>query len=1758
MHAYDRLAMQFPKRVSDIITSLHDFLGKNDMFAYLVMMGERLIELHRVLKPTGKSAKLFVVLIIAAFLFMACMAFNNVPKIHASGGGPSTVCTSTATGAVRLNYQDKSFYADGLFCVFYSDGTNMGYRTSSSGTGSWSSETTIRACTQGYYFSIYFDGTYVYYAYSPDTANTALYYRVGEPTSGGTITWLAAEQTAVAAGGGVIDYAYPTVTVDSNGYVWISYQYCSGSSYAYVTKCGVTVSGGSGAWSSTAAGFPYEISATAESGYYLRAVPLSTSGAVVVIYGGGTGNSLWIDQYTGSSWDSVVSTVHSCEAEYWSAVADGANVDIVYMTGSSFEFQYVEYMSSSNTLSSETTVESGFSTGAYAPAITLDPNTHNLYVFWEGYPTSADVYYAEYVYASSSWTGTTTWIAESTALTSDITLSSFYETYSGYIGLEYQTATSSPYNVRFAFLQLTAPPELSDSGITYSTTIGGASCTFSITATDTVALAPSGTYSFGTNITGTMSWTAPVDFTSALTQTVTETYTLPASGNTVAFAWDLTDNAANVLDTGTLNFLVVPATFTSAEAGITSASPLTEDQKPAVVNGNNYIVASTGGSFQNTYISVYSATSSWAPSTELATTSTAGYGDFYTFIYPSVLPNTIIICGNYQASMYGFIMEFNTNTNTFTNSEMVTDTGYVTQVYYISNLNEFVITEVVSGSSQSTYTDYLVTSTPSNLFTQANWVVSSQGYYLSGGLHEHRFAYDAGTGYGYIIVTSDTQQVWQINMNTWAGTEIWSNPNNPVSHGGISPAVYISSDGTNVYWSFWNNNGVDWQYYVYNGASVFNFATLPLISGSGEDHADIFPIGNGLILVGDIADGVSSGYYAIYQNLVQIASFVGPDTHFSDNHVVVDSLGNIIIGGENDLNSPTYQAELTVITPSNVLTNTITASSDGGSTISPSGSINALSGSTETFAISPDLGYTLSEVVVNGMNQGALTSYTFPDVSGSGTISVISAGEATVSITFTSSSATGSGFITVNSVAEATPYTISSAVVGSTYTITANTPANTVTGQSQYAFIQWSSTSIGTSSSASITYTVPVSGETVTASFQNQYYLTVTGGSSPTGQGWVNSGSATTASNSWVWGTSGSTRTALTNWQLDGTNQNPTRQDSGTLTTSSITMNTYHTVNFVSATQYLLTVNGGNSVSFGTASPTGDQWYDSGGTTTVSSNGIYSRSGGSGQRVASWNVDGGSNTAFFSTGTVTTSSVSMTTYHTVTFNSVTQYQVTLDSGATSALYSITSPTVSGDTGWYDSGTSVTLVLNGVYGRSGGSGTRVSGYKINAGSNNPESTTGTFTVLNAASISGVEAITTTTVTQYQITLDSGATSALYSITSPTVSSDNYWYDSGTSVSVVLTGVWDRSDGVGDRLAGYVLNGGSNNPTSTTGTVTVFSGAISNHEFVTATSVTQYQLTVTTNFGSISPATGSWYDSGSTVTVSATAPVAGSGEQYIWNGWSGTGSGSYTGTDNPATNEVTMNAPITEAASWTHQFQIIPSADANSVISPSSSIWVNAGASPEFTYSANIDCSLATVTVDGSLVSITGSYTFTDVTAPGTIAITATENTPSPTPTPSPSSTPSPLTPPFREVVPVLKNVPVLDVVIKTSFFQCTLWNPTPTVTVYVTNNGVPSADVAFYYDIYNANNATVAQGLQTVYLNLGATKTLSLDLPPLPNGFYTVTVNAKDTQVDAQLASGNANLTITSPFYGESWFVLLAVGSLIVVTLILVIKRRNPQ
>jgi DNA modification methylase len=50
---FDLISGAAPAKVADAIQAMHGLLGENDVLAYLVMMAARLVELHRVLKPTG-------------------------------------------------------------------------------------------------------------------------------------------------------------------------------------------------------------------------------------------------------------------------------------------------------------------------------------------------------------------------------------------------------------------------------------------------------------------------------------------------------------------------------------------------------------------------------------------------------------------------------------------------------------------------------------------------------------------------------------------------------------------------------------------------------------------------------------------------------------------------------------------------------------------------------------------------------------------------------------------------------------------------------------------------------------------------------------------------------------------------------------------------------------------------------------------------------------------------------------------------------------------------------------------------------------------------------------------------------------------------------------------------------------------------------------------------------------------------------------------------------------------------------------------------------------------------------------------------------------------------------------------------------------------------------------------------------------------------------------------------------------------------
>ena len=68
---------------------------------------------------------------------------------------------------------------------------------------------------------------------------------------------------------------------------------------------------------------------------------------------------------------------------------------------------------------------------------------------------------------------------------------------------------------------------------------------------------------------------------------------------------------------------------------------------------------------------------------------------------------------------------------------------------------------------------------------------------------------------------------------------------------------------------------------------------------------------------------------------------------------------------------------------------TIKATSGSGGSISPSGSISVREGGDQTFTITPDKGYAVANVKIDGKSIGAVKSYTFENVSRTHTIEVI-------------------------------------------------------------------------------------------------------------------------------------------------------------------------------------------------------------------------------------------------------------------------------------------------------------------------------------------------------------------------------------------------------------------------------------------------------------------------------------------------------------------------------------------------------------------------------------------------------------------------------------------------------------------------------------------------------------------------------------------------------------------------------------------------
>jgi hypothetical protein len=173
---------------------------------------------------------------------------------------------------------------------------------------------------------------------------------------------------------------------------------------------------------------------------------------------------------------------------------------------------------------------------------------------------------------------------------------------------------------------------------------------------------------------------------------------------------------------------------------------------------------------------------------------------------------------------------------------------------------------------------------------------------------------------------------------------------------------------------------------------------------------------------------------------------------------------------------------------------------------------------------------------------------------------------------------------------------------------------------------------------------------------------------------------------------------------------------------------------------------------------------------------------------------------------------------------------------------MTSTPILKDNYWYDSGTPVTVSLNGVWGRSSSAGSRLVSYSVNQGTPVANVSPTPVKALSLPGISGPESITTKTNSQYRL---SSAPVAWASVTNSTLQGDAAgWFDSGTPVKAVYDSVRNQpSTGARDSVTSYSVDGGAKTVVLRSGTGT-FAGALTmaGAHSIALTSVTQYLLTV----------------------------------------------------------------------------------------------------------------------------------------------------------------------------------------------------------------------------------------------------------------------------------------------------------------------------
>jgi hypothetical protein len=400
-----------------------------------------------------------------------------------------------------------------------------------------------------------------------------------------------------------------------------------------------------------------------------------------------------------------------------------------------------------------------------------------------------------------------------------------------------------------------------------------------------------------------------------------------------------------------------------------------------VLSANRYWTLTNGGVAFNNYSGTFNF----------------GAGD----LDPSTNTGTFIV-QRYQAAAWNSTAA---GTRTSTSTQATGLTGFGDFAVGNSSVN-FTITASASAGGAITPSGAVSVPYGNN---QSFSVTPNAGYHIDSVLVDGVNQGAAGT-YDFTTVTANHSIAAFFSINTYTITSTAS------AGGTISPSgAVIVNHGGNQSFSITPNAGYHIDSVVVDGGNEGAITSHDFTNVTANHTiAAYFSLNSYTITATASGGGVisPSGFVSVNHGSNQSFTMT-PNAGFHIDSVVVDGVDQGT-GGSYDFLNVVANHSITAYFSMNVFT--ITATATAGGTISPSGAVSVNHGTGQSFTISPDAGYHIDSVVVDGADQGAVTDYNFTNVTANHDIAVYFSVD-TYTITATASAGgtiTPAGAVSVN------------------------------------------------------------------------------------------------------------------------------------------------------------------------------------------------------------------------------------------------------------------------------------------------------------------------------------------------------------------------------------------------------------------------------------------------------------------------------------------------------------------------------------------------------------------------------------------------------------------------------------------------------------------------------------------------------------------------------------------------------------------------